>query len=379
MADKKIMIVAGEASGDMHAAHLIKALRELEPSAQFSGLGGERMEQAGARVYYDLTRIAVVGFQEVLRNLGKFRGAFKLFLKEARAIRPDCVVLVDYPGFNLALAKQLKRLKIRTVYYISPQVWAWHRGRVKAIRKFVDKMLVVFRFEKEFYEEEGIEAEYVGHPLLDIVRPSMNKEEAFTRLCLSFKRITVALLPGSRQQEVKKLLPVMLEAAKLINKTIPPTQFVILRSEAVAKEIFEGAISRSGLRVSLLEGNTYDGINIADFCIVASGTATLEVAIMERPMVVVYKTSLLTSFIARCLVRIPDIALVNVVAGGRIVPELIQSDATAQKIAKESVGILSDPERIISIRRQLQEIKEMLKPYGAAQRAAKIIVDFIHP
>lgn len=363
----------------MHAAHLIKALRELEPSAQFSGLGGERMEQAGARVYYDLTRIAVVGFQEVLRNLGKFRGAFKLFLKEARAIRPDCVVLVDYPGFNLALAKQLKRLKIRTVYYISPQVWAWHRGRVKAIRKFVDKMLVVFRFEKEFYEEEGIEAEYVGHPLLDIVRPSMNKEEAFTRLCLSFKRITVALLPGSRQQEVKKLLPVMLEAAKLINKTIPPTQFVILRSEAVAKEIFEGAISRSGLRVSLLEGNTYDGINIADFCIVASGTATLEVAIMERPMVVVYKTSLLTSFIARCLVRIPDIALVNVVAGGRIVPELIQSDATAQKIAKESVGILSDPERIISIRRQLQEIKEMLKPYGAAQRAAKIIVDFIHP
>jgi len=371
------MMVAGETSGDVHGSCLIKAIRDIIPQAEFSGLGGPRMKEMGMHLYYDLTRIAVVGFQEVLKNLMTFKKLFNLFLREAERIRPDCVVLIDYPGFNLALVRRLKRLQIKTVYYILPQVWAWHKSRIEIIRRCVDKRLAIFQFEKEFYKKEGIEVDYVGHPLLDIVRPSMEKKEVFTNLGLSFKRITIALLPGSRRHEVKTLLPIMLESAKLIRKEVSPTQFVILRSETVKKEIFDEIVKKANLKVSILEGKPYDGLNIADFCIVASGTATLEAAIMEKPMVVIYKISPLTSLLARRLIKIPNIALVNVVAAKTIVPELIQSNATPQKIARTVTEMLSEPEKIITIRRQLQDVKKFLQPSGASQRAAGIITDFI--
>lgn len=372
---KHVLLVAGEASGDMHAAHLVEELKRLDPSLTFSGLGGPMMRAAGVDLYKDMTKIAVVGFIEVLRHLGEIKEAFDLILHKACAVRPAAVILVDYPGFNLRLAAALKREKIRVIYYISPQVWAWKESRVHQIKKNVDKMLVLFQFERDFYTKFSMDAEFVGHPLAETVKVSCAREEFRRRHYLAPDRLTIGILPGSRQREIEYLLPPMLEAAAVLSKEFPSIQFVILQAPSISRALIERYTTlRTDLSIPIIEGQTYDGINACDLCMVASGTATLETALLQKPMVIVYKTSWPTWLMAKLFVKIRDIGLANVVAGKRIVPECIQFQATGGKIAGELKNIFTNELTIAQMKSDLRKVKDALGPGGSSRRAAEAVI-----
>ncbi|MBF0522611.1 MAG: lipid-A-disaccharide synthase [Candidatus Omnitrophica bacterium] len=372
MADqqKHFIIVAGEASGDMHAAHLVEAMRRLDPSITFSGLGGPQMESLGVRLYFDMTKIAVVGFVEVLKHYKKFKEIFTLILQKCDEIKPAAVILVDYPGFNLRLAVELKKRNIKVIYYISPQVWAWKKNRVYTIQKSVDKMLVLFQFEKDFYAKFGIDVDFVGHPLVDIVKTSQPKEQFLSSLNLNPKELTIGLLPGSRQKEIETLLPVMLDASRILLNKHPKAQFLLIKAPTIERPLLEKYLEKFPIKLSIIEQATYDGINACDFCMVASGTATLETAILEKPMVVVYKTSLLTWILAKLLVKIPNIGLVNVVAGKRVVPECIQFQATGKNIAEEIERFIIDENKTSLIKEELKKVRKSLGAGGSGSNAA---------
>ncbi len=374
--NKHIIIVAGEASGDMHAAHLVKELKRLDPSVTFSGLGGPEMRDSGVEVYQDLTKLAVVGFWEVLKHYGEFKKIFKLILTKIRHIKPSVVILVDYPGFNLRLAKELKKLNTKVIYYISPQVWAWKKKRVHFIKKYVDKILVIFQFEKEFYAKFDMDAHFVGHPLIDSIKVQTPKEKFLTERHLLDYKLTIGLLPGSRQKEVERILPIMLEATSLLRKEFPMLQFIMLKAPAIEKTLIDSIRVRHStlLQLHTEENNTYDTINACDFCMVASGTATLETAILEKPMVVIYKTSALTYFLAKLFVKIPNIGLVNVVAGKRVVPECVQNQAKPEIIANALKAIFTDETKIAEIKSELKKVRESLGKSGASRRAAEEIL-----
>ncbi len=373
---RHLILVAGEASGDMHAARLAEELRRIDPSLTFSGLGGPRMRESGVEIYQDLTRMAVVGFTEVIKHYREIRKAFHLILAKACDIRPAAVILIDYPGFNLRLAKELKKRNIKVIYYISPQVWAWRKKRVYDIRQCVDKMLVLFQFEKEFYARFGIDVDFVGHPLMDTVHVAKPKEAFLRSHGLQTENLTIGLLPGSREREVEHLLPVMLEAAGILAQEFPQLQFLLLKAPTIKKSLIEEICHRSPCRPLIIDGETYDGIHACDGCIVASGTATLETAILKKPMVVVYKTSFLTWLLAKCLIKIPDIGLVNVVAGKRIVPECVQFQATGPQIAEELKNIFTNEIRIAEMKTEFDRIKNALGPGGSIRRAAQKILEY---
>jgi len=376
MNEKTIFIVAGEYSGDLHGAGLAKALKKINPQIKLCGAGGELMKSAGVEIYYNFLDLAVVGFWEVVKNLKKFKKIFKFLSQKLDMVNPDVVILIDYPGFNLRFAKEIKKRNIKLIYYISPQIWAWGRNRIKLIRKFVDKMIVIFKFEEEFYKSYGIDANFVGHPLLDIVKPSLPKSELLKRYNLSPDKKTIALLPGSRETEVRRHLPLMLRTGEIIQKKIPAVQFILCRSPSISEDIFFPYIRHSPLNITQLT-NSYDSIELADFVIVASGTATLETAILGKPMVIIYKTSFLTWAMIKPQIKIPYIGLVNIVAGEKIVPEFIQYEANPGKISQKVVDILTNQEKQTEIKRDLCKIKEKLGEPGATERAAKIILDYI--
>ncbi len=367
---KHIMIVAGETSGDMHAAHLVHAIKTLDPTITFSGLGGPQMQKTGVEIYKDLTQIAVVGFFEVLKHFGEFKKSFELILEKVREQKPAAVILVDYPGFNLRLAKELKKLNTTVIYYISPQVWAWKENRVHHIKKYIDKMLVLFEFEKNFYARFGMDVTFVGHPLIDAVKIKTSREDFLRSQGLDTNKRTISLLPGSRVKEIEKHLPVMIEAAKILIQDFPDLQFIVVKAPNIPKSTFD-SLSTFNFKLST---QPYDAINACDACLVSSGTATLEVALLEKPMVVIYKTSFLTWALAKCLVKIPNIGLVNVVAGKRIVPECVQFEATGQNIASELKNILSNPQKLQNIKTDLKSIKASLGSSGASHRAAQEIL-----
>ncbi|MDP8266152.1 MAG: lipid-A-disaccharide synthase [Candidatus Aceula meridiana] len=371
-----LIIVAGEASGDTHAAHLVEAIKTINPKITFSGLGGPKMHDAGVELYEDLTKFAVVGFIEVLRHLGTFRKNFSLILKKVKETNAEAVILVDYPGFNLRLAKELKKLNVKVIYYISPQVWAWKESRVKLIREVVDKMIVLFPFEKDFYHKHGLEVSYVGHPLVNAVYAKTPKENILEKLRLSAVKTTVGLLPGSRIKEIKSLLPVMIKSAELLYQENPKLQFIVVRAPGINLSIFEKYLPEK-LPIKIFDENFYDGINATDVCMVASGTATLETALLEKPMVVIYKTSLITWAMAKLLIKIPYIGLVNVVAGEEIVPECIQFDASPKKISKTLKEILPPSSRHAAIAQALAQVKHSLGDPGANTRAAQEIIKFL--
>lgn len=374
---KNLILVAGEASGDMHGAHLVRAIQEIAPLTKFAGLGGPKMRACGVELYQDLTKMAVVGFWEVIKHYGKIRKAFHLILEKITSIKPDAVILIDYPGFNLRLAKELKKRDIKVIYYISPQVWAWKKNRVYSIAKNIHKMLVLFPFEVEFYARYGVTVKYVGHPLVDSIYINAPKEQILQSNNLSSDALTIGILPGSREKEVEQLLPIMLDAAKIMAQDVPKTQFLIIKAPTVAKSSIERHLRKISLTFSIIENNPYDGINACDLCIVASGTATLETAMLQRPMVIVYKTSLLTWLLAKCFVKIDNIGLVNVVMGKRIVPECIQFQATGPKVAAQLKNIMTDEIKIADIKIGLKKVKESLGPGGASQRAAAEILNSI--
>jgi lipid-A-disaccharide synthase len=374
---KNILIVAGEASSDLHAANLVEEVKKIYPQAEFFGLGGEKLKKAGVRIYFNLVELAVVGFFEVVKNLNKFRNIFRGILEEVDKVKPDLAILVDYPGFNLRLAKELKKRNIPVVYYISPQVWAWGKNRIKTIKEVVSLMVVLFKFEEELYRKHNIPVSFAGHPLLDIVKAKVSKQELYDRLRLDVKKFSVALLPGSREKEVKTLLPIMLKTAQFINNYFKENvRFLILRSPSVKEDIFNDIMSgHSNLPISMLSDMTYDGLHCSDFALVASGTATLETAILGIPMVILYKVSFLTWAYIRMLIKIPYIGLVNIVAGECVVPEFIQYKAKPEKIASFINTILSNPQELTRIKQLLlDKVRNQLGKEGANQRAASAVV-----
>ncbi|MBI5416073.1 MAG: lipid-A-disaccharide synthase [Candidatus Omnitrophica bacterium] len=370
---KHFVIVAGEASGDLHAAHLVDELKRIDPALTFSGVGGARMRASGVELYHDMSSLAVVGFFEVLKHYREIREVFNLILKKIGTVRPQAVILVDYPGFNLRLAREIKKRDIPVIYYISPQVWAWKANRVRQVARYVDKMLVFFTFEKEFYARRGIEVDFVGHPLIDVVHPATSKTEFLKTHGLSADRLTIGLLPGSRQNEIRNLLPVMLEAADILRREFTQIQFIVLKAHTIDRSLLDPVCARAACRPVIIEEKTYDGINASDLCMVASGTATLETAILGKPMVIIYRTSLLTWLLARCLVKIPHIGLVNVVAGRKVVPECVQFQARGENIAAELKRMFTDEMQISDIKADLQKVREALGPGGSTQRSARII------
>lgn len=371
---KRILIVAGEASGDLFASHLVKAIKEISPDVQFFGLGGKKLKESGVNLYFDIVELAVIGFFEVLKNLKKFKQIFTALLTQVDKNKPDLAILVDYPGFNLRLAKELKKRNIPIAYYISPQVWAWGENRIKTIRKLINHMLVIFKFEEGFYKKHNIPVSFVGHPLLDLVKSKISKEELFNRVGLNLKNLTFALLPGSREKEVKTLLPIMLDAANLIYKKIPYCQFLILRAPTVKEEIFRATLSRYHLPIYMLSQMTYDGLAASDFALVASGTATLETAILGVPMVILYKVSFLSWLYLRMLIKVPYIGMINLIADRALVPEFIQYRARPEKISSYIKDILTKPEELDRIKKSLSYVKTYLGEGQASNKAAVIIV-----
>jgi lipid-A-disaccharide synthase len=365
------MIVAGEASGDMRAAGLAFALKKLDPTLRLSGIGGTHMRQAGVECFADITELAVIGIAEVVKNLSRIKKVFDQTLQQIDATHPDCVILVDYPGFNLRLAREIKKRKIKIIYYISPQVWAWREKRVLNIKELVDRMIVLFPFEQNIYDKYGMKVDYVGHPLVDEIIVDKNQREALKSIGLSAGKTTIGLMPGSRAKEVERHLSCMLEAAQILFKQNKERQFILLKASSIPLKLIEDImLEYKHLPLKIYDGPTYDGINAMDAVIVASGTATLECALLKKPMVIIYKTSWLTYAIAKAVIKIPYIGLVNVVAGKKVAEELIQNEANAANIAHELEAALTNPHIV----EELAAVKTSLGKPGASLRAAQLVL-----
>ena len=377
MKSKKVMMVTGEASGDLHGAHLMEAVHRINPGNQFSGMGGEALKKAGMNLLYPNQSLSVVGITEVLLKLKAIRKTLHGLKQFLEREQPDLLILIDFPDFNLRLAKFAHRRGIPVLYYISPQVWAWRPGRVKLIARWVKKMVVFFPFEVPIYKAAGVDVECVGHPLLDVVKPSRSKEETAKQLGLDPAKPIVGLLPGSRSQELERLLPVLLDTARLLHQENPDLQFVIPLAPGLTKESVARWMNNAWVRVTLAEGQTYDVMNLSDLLIMASGTATLEAALLGKPMVIIYKVSPLSYWVGRALVRVKHIGLVNLVAGKGIAPELIQKDASPEKIAQEALRILNDPNVLQGMTEAMIQVRQNLGEPGAVERAACIVTSML--
>jgi len=374
-----ICLVAGDPSGDQHAARLIDALKARDPTLRFSGLGGPAMQRAGLALLDDLTTTATIGPFDASRHLARFLRAKRLLEQHLTAQRPDLVILVDFGDFNLpVVAPLVKRHRIPVLYYISPQVWAWGRWRLRYIRRFVERMVVFFPFEEAFYRREGIPVTWVGHPLMDGARSTVSKADAVTRLSLNPWRMTVGLLPGSRADELRRHLPLMLSAARRIAWRMPGVQFLLPKAPTVSREALNALLARTRLEVSVTEGAASDALPAMDCAIVTSGTATLETALGEVPMVVVYRTSWPTYLAARAVIRIPHIALVNVVAGRAVVPEFLQHRASPARIAATVVELLRNDAQRRAMQEGLREVRTRLGEPGAVERAAGVVLEVLN-
>ena len=373
------MIVAGERSGDLLGAGLARALRARLPELILFGCGGDAMREAGVETVVDAHRLTMMGITEVIGGLARAWRALRVLVAEAERRRPQLAVLIDFPDFNLRLARRLKQRGIRVAYFVSPQVWAWRKGRLLELKARIEKMLCIFDFEAAIYREAGIPVEYVGHPVVDLVRPEMTREEFFARTDLDPAATTVALLPGSREKEVTQILPTLLAAAGRMSLD-RKLQFVV----AVAPTLDSGWVERTllepytgRLTVRVATHAAYDALRHCDVAIVASGTATLEAALSERPMVVVYRLSRLTYRIGRLLVKVPFYSMVNILAGKQIVPELIQSDFTPARVAGQVEYLLDHSQAREEMVKELGAVKERLGPGGAVGRAADAVVGLL--
>jgi lipid-A-disaccharide synthase len=373
------MMVAGERSGDVYGGELAAALRAQMGEVEIFGCGGEAMRRAGVETTVDAHTISMAGITEVVAGLPRVYRAFKTLLAEAERRRPQLAVLIDFPDFNLRLAKKLKQRKIRVVYFVSPQVWAWRSGRINQLKANIDKMLCIFDFEEAIYQKAGIPVEYVGHPLVDLVRPHLTRQEFFAKAGLDPNTLTVALLPGSREQEVCQNLPTMLDAATrlAIQRQI---QFVVavapsLDAGWLEKALLECYVGRATVRA--IAHATYDALQHSDVAIVASGTATLEAALRERPMVVVYRVSPLTWLAGKFLVDVPFYSMVNLLAGKPVVTELMQSDFTAQNLTSRVEYLLDHSEAREEMVEEFRALKSRLGTGGAIRRAAEAVVGLL--
>jgi lipid-A-disaccharide synthase len=366
----KIMLVAGEASGDHHGAALVGQLKRLAPGAKIFGLGGQAMAAAGMDLKLDLAKNSVIGFVEVLKHFNFFRKAFHLAVRLLEDEKPDLLILIDYPGFNLRLAEQARARGLKICYYISPQVWAWKASRVPKMARLLDKMLVTFPFEKAIYDRAGLNCAFVGNPLIDQVKAARPRQAWRASRKIRPSQKLIGLLPGSREQEVRWLLPVMLDAAQRMAERKPGLRFVVIKAPQLPMDYYEAAKGRAEIFESRDQGQAYAARAACDFAMVASGTATLETAMLKVPMLIIYRVNALTYWIGRRLIKIHSIGLANVVAGRRVVPEFLQQ-LDPEAIAKEALRFVEDPDLG---RRQGAELAPSLKGLGkpgVALRAAK--------
>ena len=376
MSNKKIMIVAGETSGDLHGSNLVKKMKEIDPKLNFIGMGGHRMQDAGVENVFNIDDLDIVGISEIFRGIFKIKKRFNKLCEIMDKERPELVILIDYPGFNLRLAKQAKKRNIKVAYYISPQLWAWGKGRIKTVKACIDKMIVILPFEEDFYKGYNVPVEFVGHPLLDTVKTSGTREEILTSLDITGKPV-VGLLPGSRKQEIKRILPALVQSAEIMKKSLSNVEFVLLCSENTDEKDIEQVLHTTNINIKIVKNRTYDGMSCCDLLIGASGTVTLEAALLNVPMIIVYKASPFTSFLFKTFLRVPHIGLVNILAGERIVPELLQEEANPENISRCTLDILDSNEKMHDIKNRLSEIKEKLGSSGASKRAAESIYQML--
>jgi lipid-A-disaccharide synthase len=378
MESKKILLVAGETSGDLHGTHLVEAIQRIDPGIRFSGIGGEGLKSVGMKILYHSQSLSVVGITEVFIRLGSVLKALWTLRESLRREKPDLVILIDFPDFNLQFARMAHRRKVPILYYISPQIWAWRPNRIKLIARLVKKMVVFFPFEVPLYEAAGVDVEWVGHPLLDVVKPTLPKEKAFHQFGLDPKRRTVGLLPGSRRHEIERLLPPLLGSAHLLQKEIPDLQFVIPLAPGIPKTALSFQMEKVSAPVKVVEGFTYDVMNLCELLITASGTATLEGAILGKPTIIIYKVSIPSYWVGRAFIRVDHIGLVNLVAEKEIAPELIQKEVNARRIADEAFRVLKDPLLSRKMSESTGEVRQRLGEPGAAERAAHIVTSLLY-
>jgi lipid-A-disaccharide synthase len=371
----RLLLSCGEASGDLYAGALTRAFLALVPDLQIAGLAGPEFARAGGEVLVDYRGLSVTGFTEIVAKIPQLRAAKRRLIEEARARRPDALVVIDYFGFNGRLARDISALGIPVVYYISPQIWAWRPGRIRLIRDVSSRVLVIFPFEEAIYRDAGVPVTFVGHPLVDLARARTPREDLLRGHGLDPAAPTVAVLPGSRASELRRILPTLVAAAPRIREQVPHAQFVFARAPHLDDQLFAPARTLQG--AAIVEGDTDSVLAAADIVLTASGTATVQAALHDKPMVVVYRVSPLEYRLGRPFVKVDTFAMVNLIAGRRLVPELIQHDFTAERVAREAVTLLTDAASAARMRAGLADVRAQLGGTGGSGRAARAILNTI--
>lgn len=371
------MMVVGEASGDLHGSGVVRAVRARAPDISLYGIGGPRMQEAGFQLLFDCKEMGVTGIVEVAGGLFTYIRAFRKLKRVLREDPPDLLVLIDFPEFNMRLAGHAKRAGVPVLYYICPQVWAWRSGRVKKLARIADRHLVIFPFEVDFYQKAGLSVEYVGNPLLEVVRASFSREEALNRLGLEGKGKIIGLMPGSRKNEVRRILPKMVQTAKFLKDRLKDVEFFLPLASGLDLSFVGQLLEGSPVPVVLAEKFCYDAINVADLVIVASGTATLEVALLATPMVMVYEVSPATYALGIRLLKVQQYSLANLILGKKVVPELIQREFIPERACQKAVEILCNPELYGNTVAQLKKVRDLLGPLQASRRVAEVICQMV--
>lgn len=373
----KIMLSAGEASGDLHGANLAEALKAVDPQVELIGMGGEQMRKAGVRIVYDIKNLGVIGIGEIIKKIPFFYKLRTFLVNTMKEEKPDALVCIDYPGFNMKLIEKAKEAGISVIYYILPTIWAWHKSRGNVIAEYTDLAVSLFPFEAEMYKKMGTNVVYGGHPLLDTVKPSMSKDEAYSFFGLQSEKKTVLFMPGSRVQEVQSLYGKMLAAGKLLKDKVEGLQFMVPKASTIDRHMLEEAAREVNLEVHIGEERVYDMMNIADAAICASGTATLETALMGVPTLLVYRVNVLTYWLSKILVHLDSIGLPNIISGHRIMPELWQDEVTPENIEAAVLPWLVDAAASEKARHLMTGVRCQMGEAGAVRRTAEIISEFV--
>jgi lipid-A-disaccharide synthase len=370
-------MVAGEASADLHGSHLVKAMKGLDPGIVFWGIGGKEMERAGVRLLFSSSEMAVVGLTEVFSRIGTIVRAATRLKSILKGMRPDLLILIDYPDFNIHIAGTASRFNVPVLYYISPQVWAWRKGRVRKIARRVNRMAVILPFEEEFYRMKGVRVDYVGHPLMDAVSAGPASLEGVSPPDTAEGGPVLGLLPGSRREEIRNLLPVMVGAAEILARRYPGIRCLLPLAPTIDPEFIEPFLKDTSVEIGVVRGDVHRVLGQCRAALVASGTATLDTAIMGVPMVIVYKVSFLSYRVARMVVKVPHIGLVNLVAGERLVPELVQHEAVPRRLAREALTLLEDRDVRSRMKEGLKGVREALGRGGASVKTARIALEMM--
>lgn len=376
---KKIFLVYGDPSAHLLACNLVKNLKEQEPDIEIKALGSRSLAEEGVEVRCDLVSHSVVGLFEVLVSYFTFKDIFDRTVQFLEHYKPDCLILIDYPGFNLRLAREAKKLGLKIIYYVSPQVWAWHKSRIKQIKQDVDLMLVIFKFEEEFYQREGVYARFVGYPRTEFVKPEISKHELIEKYHIRSNGPFIGVMPGSRKTEIKYTLPVILKAMRLIKKEYPYTTVILIKAEKIPEKFIKRFTAKfKDLDIVVIEEEKYAAISLSDALVVCSGTSTLEVALLEKPFIIVYKLYPMTYHIVKNMVKVPFIGMVNILLRRSLIPELIQEKLNPQNIYRYMISYLDNIEVRETAITGLRDLKKILEGKDSFQKTAKIILEEIN-